>query len=432
MITQLPLIIIIEILNNMLFIDAFKTSTRSLTHGKMRSILTMLGIVIGIASVIILMSIGQSAQNLILGQVQSIGSNLIIVMPGAPSNGKFSPPASSQGIIITSLQQRDVDALQREPSIIAVAPEVRGQASVIYGNNNVTVGYAGASADLFEVSNLTVGKGQQFGKADVLSANHVAVIGPDLANTLFGPALDPIDKIIRVKNVSFRVVGVLSKGGTGAFGVDMGNLVVIPITIAEKQLLGINYFNVIIVKANPSYDVNFVKSRITFSLRQNHGITDPNKDDFNIQTQADILSILGSITSILTLFLAAIASISLIVGGIGIMNIMLVSVTERTREIGLRKAVGATNNDILQQFLIESVLLTFIGGVVGIAIGAGVVGLIYFILTTFFSSVGWVFAFPISAVILGLTVSGIAGIAFGIYPARKAGKKNPIDALRYE
>ena len=417
----------------MLFRDAFKTSTRSLTHGKMRSILTMLGIVIGIASVIILMSIGQSAQDLILGQVQSIGSNLIIVMPGAPSNGKFSSPASAQGIVITSLQQRDVDALEREPSVDLAVPEVRGQADVVYGNNNVTISYTGSTADFFTVSNLAkVSRGQTFSKSDVDSGNHVVVIGPDLATTLFGANINPIDKTIYIKGVSFRVVGVLSKGGTGAFGVDIGNIVVMPISVAQKQLLGITYFNVVITQANPNYDINFVKSRMTFTLRQDHGITNPNKDDFNIETQADILSILGSITSILTLFLAAIASISLIVGGIGIMNIMLVSVTERTREIGLRKAVGATNGDILQQFLIESVLLTSTGGVVGITLGASIVGLVYFIMRTFFSSFGWVFAFPISAVILGLVVSGISGIAFGIYPAYQAGKKNPIDALRYE
>ncbi len=415
----------------MLFRDAFKTSVRSLTHGKMRSILTMLGIVIGIASVIVLMSIGQSAQDMILGQVQSIGSNLIIIMPGAPSGKGFSPPSSAQGIIITSLQQRDVDALQREPSVNAVAPLVSGQTEAVYGNNNKTVSYQGANSDMFSVRNLTVGEGLVFTKEDVDSANHVAVIGPDLANTLFGSYVDPINKTIRLKNISFRVVGVLSKGGTGSFGVDQGNIVIIPITVAQKQLLGISYFNNIIVQANPSYDIDFVKSRITFSLRQNHGITNPNKDDFNIQTQADILSMLGTITSILTLFLAAIASISLVVGGIGIMNIMLVAVTERTREIGLRKAVGATNNDILKQFLIESVLLTLAGGAVGIAVGAGIVGLVYFVLSTFFS-IGWVFAFPISAVLLGLAVSGVAGIAFGIYPARQAGKKNPIEALRYE
>ena len=415
----------------MLFKDAFKTSTRSLTHGKMRSILTMLGIVIGIASVIILMSIGQSAQDLILGQVESVGSNLIIVLPGAPSNGKFSSPASARGIIITSLQQRDVDALERESSISAVASLVNGQAEVVYGNNNKTVSYQGVSANMFSVRNLAIGKGFTFTKSDVDSENHVAVIGPDLATTLFGSYVNPIDKIIRMKNISFRVVGVLEKGGTGAFGVDQGNIVIIPTSIAQKQLLGINFLNGILVQGNSSYDINFVKSRITFALRQDHGITDPNKDDFSIQTQADLLSILGSITSILTLFLAAIASISLLVGGIGIMNIMLVSVTERTREIGLRKAVGATNNDILQQFLIESILLTLTGGIIGIAVGAGVVGLVYFVLSHFFS-IGWVFAFPISAVILGLTVSGISGIAFGIYPAYQAGKKNPIDALRYE
>lgn len=417
----------------MLFRDAFKTATRSLMHGKMRSILTMLGIVIGIASVIILMSIGQSAQDLILNQVESIGSNLIIVIPGAPANGKFSSPAAAQGIVITSLQQRDVDSLSREPSIDYAVPEVRGQGDVVYGNNDVTEGYTGSTADFFTVSNLAkVSAGQTFTKSDVDSANHVVVIGPDLAKTLFGPNINPIDKIIRLKNVSFRVVGVLAKGGTGAFGVDIGNLVVMPITVAQTQLLGINYFNVIVVQANAQYDSTFVKSRVQFILEQNHGITDPNKDDFTIDTQEDILSLLGNITSILTLFLAAIASISLLVGGIGIMNIMLVSVTERTREIGLRKAVGATNKDILEQFLIESVLLTLFGGIIGIAIGAGVIGLVYFAISIFDPSLGWVFAFPISSVILGLLVSGIAGIAFGIYPAQKAGKKNPIDALRYE
>ena len=294
----------------------------------------------------------------------------------------------------------------------------------MYGSNDSTESFQGTTANMFQIRNLDIGKGAQFTQADVDSANHVAT-------TLFGANISPIDKIIRLKNVSFRVVGVLAKGGTGAFGVDQGNIVIIPVTVAQKEILGVSYFSTLMIEANPSYDITFVTSRITFVLSHNHGITDPNKYDFNIQTQADILSILGSITSILTFFLAAVASISLIVGGIGIMNIMLVAVTERTREIGLRKAVGATDRDILEQFLIESVLLCFFGGLIGITLGLVIVGGIYFLVTGL-STVAWTFAFPASAVILSLLVSTIAGVAFGIYPARKASRKNPIDALRYE
>lgn len=415
----------------MIFSDAFKTSTRSLTHGKMRSFLTMLGIVIGIASVILLMSIGQSAQNLILGQVQSVGSDLVFVIPGAPSSDGFSSPASSQGIVITTLVQRDIDAMKREPSIVGVTGEVRGQAEVVYSNNNKTVSFQGVTEDFFDVRNMEVNPGRVFSKGEVDAGSRVAVIGPDISETLFGPNIDPLNKTIRLKNLNFRVIGVLDQGGTGTFGVDQGNLIIIPITIAQQQLLGISYFNDVIIKASPEYELDFVKSRVTSVLRQNHGITSAKKDDFQIQTQEDILSILGNITSVMTIFLAAIASISLIVGGIGIMNIMLVAVTERTREIGLRKAVGATNADILQQFLIESVLLTLTGGLIGIAIGAGLVSAVYFVLSNFFD-IGWVFALPANAILLALGVSTFSGLVFGIYPARKAGKKNPIDALRYE
>ncbi len=415
----------------MIFQDALKTSTRSLTHGKMRSFLTMLGIVIGIASVILLMSIGQSAQNLILGQVQSVGSNLVFVIPGTPSGEGFSSPASSQGIVITTLTHRDIESLKREPSVIGVTGEARGQGEVVYSNTNKTISYEGVTEDFFDVRNMEVAPGRAFTKGEVDSGSRVAVIGPEIAKSLFGENINPIDKTIRLKNLTFRIIGILKKGGTGTFGVDQGNLVIIPITIAQQQLLGISYFNDIIIKANPDYELTFVKERLTSVLRQNHGISLAKKDDFQIQTQEDILSILGNITSIMTIFLAAIASISLIVGGIGIMNIMLVAVTERTREIGLRKAVGATNSDILQQFLIESVLLTLTGGLIGIAFGAALVGAVYFVLSNFFD-IGWVFAFPINAVLLALGVSTFSGLVFGIYPARQAGKKNPIDALRYE
>ena len=415
----------------MLYRDAFKTATRSLTQGKMRSFLTMLGIVIGIASVILLMSIGESAQKLIIGQVEGVGSNLMYVVPGAPSGDGFSSPASSQGIVITSLVQRDIDALYREPSVVGAAGEVRGQGEIVYTTQNKTISFVGVTEDYFSVQNMDIGEGRAFSKGDIDSGNHVAILGPDLAKELFGPNVTPTNKNIRIKNISFRIIGVLEKGGTGAFGVDQGNLVILPVSVVQKQMLGINYFNDVIVKANADYELAFVKSRVTSVLRQNHGITESKKDDFDIRTQEDILEVLGSITSVLTLFLAAIASISLVVGGIGIMNIMLVAVTERTREIGLRKAVGATDKDILQQFLIESMLLTLVGGLIGIAFGAALVGLTYFAISAF-ADIDWVFAFPIKAVLLALTVSTLSGLVFGIYPARKAGKKNPIDALRYE
>jgi putative ABC transport system permease protein len=389
----------------------------------------MLGIIIGIASVIILMSIGQSAQDYILQQVQGLGSNLIIVIPGGSNNGRLSSPAQAQGIVVTSLKQEDVDALSREPSISAVTAEARGQGTVSYGDNSETVTYDGVTGNFFDVRNFVVTDGYPFTQSDVDAYNHVAVIGSVLAQTLFGN-LEPVGKTILLANQSFRVVGVLEPKGTGAFGVDQDNLVLVPSTVAQDQMLGTNYFSDIIVEANPAYNVSFVQSRVETILEQDHGITNSNQDDFTIETQQDILSLIGSITSVLTLFLTAIASISLVVGGIGIMNIMLVSVIERTREIGLRKAVGATDKDILQQFLIESVLVTFAGGVIGVAVGAAFVSAAYLIISHF--TAGWVFAFPLSAVIIALVVAAGTGIAFGIYPARQAARKSPIEALRYE
>ncbi len=411
--------------------DLIKSSQATLRHGKMRSLLTMLGIVIGISSVIVLMSIGASAQDYILSQVQGLGSNLIIVIPGGSNNGRFSSPASAQGIIVTSLVQQDVNALARDPSIAAVTEEARGQGNASFGDNSEMITFDGVPANFFSVRNFVVQNGYPFTENDVASYNHVAVIGSALATTLFGAGSDPVGQYIQVKNIQFRVVGVLAPKGTGPFGIDQDNLVLVPITVGQKQMLGTNYFTDIMVQANSSYNIDFVKARVQTILEQDHGITNPNQDDFTIETQQDVLSLLGNITSILTLFLAAIASISLIVGGIGIMNIMLVSVIERTKEIGLRKSVGATDKDILQQFLVESVMLTFIGGVIGIALGGLIVGAAWFVITKVFA-IAWTFEFPMSAVLLAVAVSSITGIAFGIYPARQAARKSPIEALRYE
>ncbi len=410
--------------------DALKTASRGIRHARLRSILTMLGIVIGIGSVILLMSIGASAQQLILDQVQSIGSNLIFVIPGATKGSRFSSPASVQGIVIKTLGEADADALRREPSVLRVTGEVRGQAKAVYQNNDATVTYEGATEDFFPIRNFGVSAGRPFTRSEVASFEHVAVIGPEIAKTLFGPQ-DPAGKTFRLRDLTFRVVGVSEKKGIGPFGIDQDNLVIIPITVAQKQLLGIGYYNQLTIQANDTYTAEFAKESVERAIRRNHRITDPEKDDFTVRTQEDALSILGNITSILNLFLTAIASISLVVGGIGIMNIMLVSVVERTKEIGLRKAVGATGGDILQQFLFEAVMLTLAGGAVGIFAGSLLTVGIYFIVTHF-TSIGWVFKLPAQAILLAAVVSTATGIVFGIYPAYRASRLNPTDALRYE
>ncbi len=414
----------------MRLIDSFKTATAGLRHAKVRSGLTMLGVIIGISSVIVLMSIGASAQNLILSQVQGIGSNLIFIVPGATKGSRFASPASVQGVIIKTLVKADIDALRREPTVIRAAPEVRGQAKVVYENNDSTITYTGTTEEFFAIRNFAIARGRSFSASDNESLVRVAVLGSEIAQTLFGEK-DPIGKVIRLKDLSFRVVGVLEQKGIGPFGVDQDNLILLPILLAQKQLLGIDYYNSITVQANDAYTIEFTKGRMTSVIRQNHRITDPDKDDFSIRTQEDALSLLGNITSVMTIFLTSIAFISLIVGGIGIMNIMLVSVVERTKEIGLRKAVGATNGDILQQFLFEAVILTFAGGIIGIVLGSLSIVLAYFVLQQFLTT-GWVFILSLNSIFLAVGVSTFTGIIFGIYPARKASLKSPIEALRYE
>lgn len=414
----------------MRFADSIKIARAGLKHAKVRSLLTMLGIVIGIASVILLMSLGTSVQKLVLDQVQNIGSNVIFILPGATKGSRFSSPPSLQGIIIKTLVKADVEGLGREPSILRVAPQAHAQAKIVYENNDTDVTYVGTTGDFFPIRNFNAQKGLVLTNYDNGSFNHTMVLGSAIAKTLFGNS-QPVGKTVRLKNQSFVVKGVLENKGLGPMGVDNDNLVFIPLDIALKQLLGIDYYSVITVQGNDNYNTEFIKERITSVLRYNHKVTDPDKDDFTIRTQEDALSLLGNITSLLTVFLTSIAFISLIVGGIGIMNIMLVSVVERTREIGLRKAVGATNRDILQQFLIESIMLTALGGIGGIILGTALTAGLYVVLSELLPT-GWTFALPPSAIILALTVSALTGIIFGIYPARAASRKDPIDALRYE
>ncbi len=405
--------------------DSLTSAARALLNAKVRSMLTMLGIVIGIASVIIIMSLGASAQGFILGQLQSFGSDIISINPGAPTGG---PPAAVQGIIIKTLNQRDVESLENEPSIVSVAARVSGQNRISYGSKSRSVVWHAFPPIGYEMFNMDLSAGTTFTESDSQAYNKVIVLGAKVARDLFGD-VNPVGKNVRLKDFSFRVVGVFATKGASIFSFD--NYAVLPLSVGQKQMLGIDYYHEVAAQIDPTYDQEFVKSRITSILRQNHYITDPTKDDFMVTSMDEALSVITSITSALTIFLTAIAAISLIVGGIGIMNIMLVSVVERTREIGLRKAVGATNRDILQQFLFEAVILTLIGGVIGIAIGAAFAGVAYVVLTKTLVT-GWVFALPFSAITLATSVAIFTGVIFGIYPARKASLKSPIEALRYE
>lgn len=410
-----------------MFYQSIKIAFKALLLNKTRSFLTMLGIIIGITAVIVLISAGQGAQELIVNQVKGIGSNLIFIIPGGSGKTKLSAPASAQGVVITSLVDKDIKDMRNPllaPGVEYVEPEVRGQFTVSYNNEDQVSTIAGVDENYGLVRDIGLDSGGWFIKNGVDSLGQVAVIGSKVKENLFGEQ-DPIGKIVKIKQISFRVVGVAKPKGLGPGGVDQDNEVYVPVGTAQHLLLGINYFNMISVQVKDEKLVTQVQDELAGILRANHRITDPEKDDFTIRNQQDALSLLTTITGALTIFLGAIAGISLLVGGIGIMNIMLVSVTERTREIGLRKAIGARRKDILTQFLIEAVVLTVLGGIIGIVLGfLGSLGV---------AAIGnWAPVISISSIALAVGVCALFGLVFGIYPANKASKLSPIEALRYE
>lgn len=412
----------------MTLLHVFKTSLSGLKTNKSRSFLTILGIVIGITAIILVMALGQGAQQLILGQLQGMGSKTIVVVPGKQPSG----PSDIGQIFSDSLKQRDLDLLKRKdnvPTLGEIMPVVFGGDTASYQSETYRPTIFGATPLISTIFNIYPEQGGFFTDDDVKGRADVVVIGSEVRKELFGES-DTLGQKIRIKGVNFTVIGILpSKGQVSFF--DFDKMVIVPYTTAQEYIFGIKYFHRFIVQADSDASVERTVADITNTLRNSHNITDTTKDDFFVETQKDIAASLGVITTVITMLLASVAAISLVVGGIGIMNIMLVSVTERTKEIGLRKALGATQRDILMQFLLEAVLLTAIGGIVGIALGAGLSFIISSVLTKVLA-VNWAFAFPVNGALLGLGVSATIGLIFGIYPARLAARKSPIEALRYE
>lgn len=400
--------------------ESFLMAWASLIANKMRSILTMLGIIIGVAAVIALVSIGNGVKQDIQNSISSLGSNLLMVMPGAPRTPGVRPSAGS----MKSLKVSDYEAISKLDGVKAASPMTNGSYVVIYQNKNWTTSVSGVNYNYLDVNNWSMKSGRFLSEKNVLNRERVAVVGKTVVKNLFGDE-DPVGAEIRVKNIPFRIIGVLNSKGSGAMGNDQDDMVIIPYTTAMERVEGVDYLRMIYVVGKDENGIDRLQSDIENLLRVRHGIKDTNLDDFNIQNMNSIMETMEETTGTLTLFLGAVAAISLVVGGIGIMNIMLVSVTERTREIGVRKALGATYSVIVTQFLIEAVVISLMGGIIGIILGIGSSKLIGMA-----SGMSTVISIP--TIVMSFAFSMAIGLIFGIYPARKAAKLNPIDALHYE
>ena len=407
----------------MKFKDLFNETYSSITVNKARSFLTILGIVIGISSVIAMVAIGQGAQNSVQSSIQSIGSNLIMITPGAQRT-PGSPVSSGRGSAQT-LTINDATAIKTSiDNVTGVAPEISKRYQVTAKGTNTNTSIVGTTIDYPSVKNVEVETGEFFTDSNIQSIDKVAVIGPTTRDDLFGENAEVVGQTMRINKITFKIIGVTkAKGGSGFSNAD--DVIYIPITTASKLLAGNSYVSTISVQAKTAEAISTVQQAITDLLLTRHKITDSTAADFSILNQADILATASSVTGTFTILLAAIAGISLLVGGIGIMNMMLTTVTERTREIGLRKAIGAKRRDISIQFLTESIMLTFLGGLIGITLG----WLISIAVTSF---TGIATSVSPSSIILAFGVSAAIGIIFGYYPAKRAAKLNPIEALRYE
>lgn len=403
---------------------------RALLSNKTRSFLTMLGIIIGVAAVIIIMAVGSGAQALILGQLEGLGnSELIAVLPGqSDANG---PPASVFGVTNTSLILKDVEALANKKNVSyaqAVAAYYELDLSISWQQFLFDTSLVGTTDNYFSVEGGQLEQGRFFTSEEANSGARVVILGNNVANELFINT-NPIGKKIKIKNQLVEVIGVLEKRGQVAFQ-SYDDQVIAPLNFVQKSVAGVNYLTAIRLRVNNQENISQTLEEVKQTLREQHGIVNSDNDDFSVRSFSDAISLVATVTNSIRYFLAAMAALSLLVGGVGIMNIMLVSVTERTKEIGLRKAIGANNWQILRQFLFESISLTLVGGLVGILLGIGFSYLIYIIAITL--DYEWAFVISWSAILMAVSVSILIGLIFGIYPAKRASKLSPIEALRYE
>ena len=399
-----------------------RIAMRALARNKLRSSLTMLGIIIGVGAVIAMVSVGQGAQQQAQAQIAAMGSNMLFVASGTVNRGGMRMGWGATKTLVYD----DMTAIVREcPSVKAAAPGSQASAQIVFGNDNWSTNIVGTEPQYFDVRSWPISEGASFSQEDVTMAVNVAIVGETVRKNLFGPT-DPIGETIRINNLPFRVVGLLSsKGTSAAMGQDQDDIIIVPLTTLQKKITGQNWLRWIMVSATSQQSSYAAQQQITSLLRERHRIRPGQDDDFFVRNLADIADLADQNARLFTILVASIASISLIVGGIGVMNIMLVSVTERTREIGIRMAIGATETDVQQQFLIEAVVLSLLGGGIGILIG-----MVSSYLIT--QTLGWPVLVSPLAIVAAVIFSMAVGIFFGFYPAQKAAQLDPIEALRYE
>lgn len=406
----------------MKIVNLLRIAWNAIRRNKMRSFLTMLGIIIGVAAVIAMIAIGQGSKQSIQGQITGMGSNMITIRPSSNVMGG----ARLDNTSVQALTETDITALRKQPEFInAVSPSVSSRGQVINGPNNWSTSMQGVSPEYLSIRSWPLQDGVVFTAQDVKAATKVCLLGQTVVSNLFPDGNDPVGKSIRFKNIPFKVIGVLGKKGENTFGQDQDDVILTPITTVQKRILATNYYQTIFASAIDESSTEKAAAEVKQVLRTSHKLQKSVDDDFTVRTQAELISTFTATSSILTVLLAVIAGISLVVGGIGIMNIMYVSVTERTKEIGLRMSIGARGKDILMQFLIEAILISITGGLIGVALGITATKLV----TVFLQ---WPTLITQSSVILSFLVCFVTGVFFGYYPALKASRLDPIEALRYE